>query len=62
MKMKKVHGIKATGSFVIGKEKWNFQDILLKNEAALWQIWIAADQQDERLKGLMDEIMESVHY
>ncbi len=62
IKWKKVPGRHSTGSFLLDNQKWLFQDILLRNDSSMWQVWVAAEDTDPALITKMNQIVKGIKF
>lgn len=61
-KLKKIPGCKSTGSFILHQQQWIFQDMLLRNDSSMWQVWIAAEESDPVYAKTMKDIVKSIGF
>ena len=60
--LQKVPGRKSTGSFTLDHEKWMFQDLLLRKDSSMWQVWIAAEESDAGYVKMMNQIVKGIKF
>lgn len=62
MKLQKIPALKSSGSFLLHQQKWKFQDVLVRQDSSMWQVWIAAEDSDPAYARTMNQVMKSIKF
>jgi hypothetical protein len=58
----KYPGRKSTGRFMMEQKAYSFQDVLLKKDNSMWQVWVAAEESDPASVKMMKKIVKGIKW
>jgi|GEM_PF-4395824 len=62
IKIKNIPARKSTGSFLVNQQKWNYQDILVRKDSSMWQVWIAGEDSDPAFAKTVNQVVKSIKF
>lgn len=62
IKLNKIPALKSTGSFMLNNQKWIFQDMLIRKDSSMWQVWIAAEDSNPVYAKTMTQVVKSIKF
>jgi len=60
--LNKYPGYKSTGQFMMDGKAYLFQDVVLKKDSSMWQVWVAAEQGDPVLEKMMKKVVKELRF
>jgi hypothetical protein len=60
--LNKCTGRKSTGSFMMENKAYLFQDVLLKKNNSMWQVWVAVEANSPNYEKMMNKIVKEIKF